>query len=190
MSGDRYVVVEMAGSGTQAVGFVEGLRIGSGHKGPVWFAGYEELGIDGFLNKLQEALNLELHAVMTEEFADQVAAALEDAPLVTLRICEVSRLESAELGFKYKCFTREQAEEIRAIVKRDLPEGVELQDYEEEETVNPGAEGVELYTPTHDYELVGKGRYMGAIPGIVDLAHRLAENELINPEKIQLNKAG
>jgi hypothetical protein len=187
MSGDRYVVVEMVGSGTQAVGFVEGLRLGSGHKGPVWFAGHEELGIDGFLNKLQEALNLELHAVMTAEFADQLATALENAPLIAIEITEVKTINSAELGFKFKCFTREQAEEIREIVKRTVPDGVELQDYEEEETVNPDSKGVELYTPTHDYELEGKGRYLGAIPGVIDMAHKLAENELIHPEKIQLN---
>ena len=189
MSGDRFVVVELSGSGSQAVGFVEGFRLGSGHDGPVWFAGREELGLDGFLMNLREKLHLELHAVMTAEFAGKLTEAIENAPMIELKVTETTEVTGAELGFKFKCFSREQADEVRTIIHQDLPEGVELLGYEEEESVDPEAKGFELYAPTHEYVLVGKGRYAGGVPGVIAIAHRLDENDFIHPEKIQLNPA-
>jgi hypothetical protein len=186
MKGERFVVVEMTGSGSQAVGFVEGYRLGSGHKGPVWFAGREEMDVDGFLTKLREKLHLELNVVMLAEFAEAVIAALEDAPMVQVKAQVTTDAESAELEFKFKCYSREEAEAVKALV-RGLPGEVRLEDYEEEEAVNPEAKGVELYSPVHEYEFSGKGRYVGSVAGVIAMAHELAENDFIQAERIQLS---
>ena len=187
MGSERFVVVEFNGSGTLTVGFVEGFRLGRDPKAPVWFAGREELGLDGFLTKLREALKMEVHAVMTDQLADGLKAALADAPLVDLEITDTREVTGASLPFKFKCFSRDAAGEIRRILQEDIPEGVLLEDYREEEKVNPDAKGVELYAPTHEYTFEGKGIFRGDIAGIIEVAHQLAEDDFISASKIQLD---
>jgi len=187
MGSERFVVVEFSGAGTQAVGFVEGFRLGRGSKAPVWFAGREELGLEGFLTKLREAFKVEVHAVMPDELADGLKAALADAPMVDLEITDTKEVKSAALPFKFKCFSRDEADDVRAIIQKEHPEGVTLDDYEEEEKVDPGAEGVELYSPVHAYIFEGKGTFRGEIAGVIVMAHKLAEDDFITASKIQLN---
>jgi len=186
MGSERFVVVEFNGSGTLTVGFVEGFRLGRDATAPVWFAGREELGLDGFLTKLREALRMEVHAVMTDRLADGLKAALADAPMVDLEITDTREVTGAALPFKFKCFSREAADGVRRIIHEDNPEGVVLEDYQEEEKVNPGAKGVELYAPSHEYTYEGKGVFRGDIAGVIEVAHQLAEDDFISAAKIQL----
>jgi hypothetical protein len=63
---------------------------------------------------------------------------------------------------------------------------VKLVDYEPKEIVDPGAKGVEVYTPAHEYEFKGKGHIRGEVPGVLDMHKRLSDIGAFHVDKIEI----
>ncbi|MFV2073621.1 MAG: hypothetical protein ACC742_13325 [Thermoanaerobaculales bacterium] len=188
MSEDRLVELELKGSREQVLGFVEGFRLASGVQ-QVWFCPREHIYHGGFVESLKEAVHLETHVILPVALAEAVVGALEESPLVDIEVGEVNEIESAELPFEFKCFSREDAGPIQALIEKDLPDGVSLEDYEVDEEIHDDAVGVEMYSPVHDYILSGAGRYVGQVPGVLEMAHRLDDRDFVHPEKVRLHFA-
>ena len=72
------------------------------------------------------------------------------------------------------------------MIETELPEGVVLEGYETEETIDSEAKGSEMYSPVHEYDLRGKGRFHGPIEGIIVLGRRLDDQDFIHPDRIHL----
>ncbi len=185
----RYLEIELNGPGEQAVGYVEGFRLGSGEKAPVWFAGREEVDIPGFWDKIRQKLSMESHVIAPEPLGRALIEALEHSELLELEVGEVWEIDYAQLAFNFEVYDREEGKAVVHVLKDDLPEGVRIEGYEVTEKVDESAKGAELYTPVHDYVLSGRGRYIGPVPGILAMADRLADQDFIHPEKIQLHRA-
>mgnify|MGYP007027661084 CR=1 FL=1 len=53
--------------------------------------------------------------------------------------------------------------------------------------MDESARGTELYSPAHDYELEGKGTFVGPVAAIIELARRLTDQDFMHPAKISLH---
>ena len=186
MASEAFVVMEVKGSTAQAVGFVQGFMHGSGHPGPVWYAGREQFDTAGFLASLREQFQAQTRVILPADLAERMRRLLHDDPLVDVSVGEVRPVSGATIDFTFKCFNREQGEDLKKFMKETLPAGVTLEGYKEKEKIDPHAKGTELYTPVHEYTLEGKGHYEGAVGGIIAIAGRLAEHPCVSPEKIHL----
>lgn len=186
MPDEVFVEVELKGSRDQAIGFVEGYRVAAGES-DVWFCPRENLDHGGLLDALKERMHLETHVILSRAFADKIVEALEGSDLLELEVEETHEIEYVELPFEFKCFSRDEAAEIRARIEKDLPEGVRLEDYEVKENIDEEAAGVEMYSPVHDFIAAGKGKYVGPVPGVMEICRRLEDRDFIHPGRAQLH---
>jgi len=186
MARQSWVEMELNGPADQALGFVEGYRAARPDAGPIWVAGLENVDLDGFLNALRSKLKMERHIILGEEMAVAFREALSRSRLLDLEVGEVRPIDHAELPFRFECYSRQEGEAIRRLVEEGLPEGVRLEGYEVRETINEDAKGVELYGPVHDYILRGTGRYVGPVPGIIEMSRRLKDQSFVHPGKVEL----
>ncbi len=188
MKSETWVEMELEGSADQAVAFVEGFRLAMWGEEAVWFCDEENVRLEGILDGIRSILHLERHVILRKDLAEKIASVLSRSPRLDLEVKSIREIEYAELEFGYELYSREEAEKIRGLVEKDLPEGVRLEDYEPEEEVEEDAKGVELYGPVHDYTLRAKGRYVGPVPGIIEMGRRLADRDFIKPEKVVLHR--
>lgn len=186
---DTFVDLELHGSGDQVVGFVEGFRQGVEYEGPLWFVGREQVDAQGFFERLRESLHRDTHVIAPQGFAEAIQAALEKVDAIDVAVASIRVVEEAELKFDYVCYATDLAPGVRRLIEEDLPEGVSLRDYSTDESKQEDAKGIELYGPVHDYELTGRGRYVGAVDGIIEMARRLKDQDFIHSGRIELHHA-
>ncbi len=185
---EAYLDIELEGPGDQAVGFVEGFRLGAGETVPVWYAGREEVDVSGFWERLRERLHMETHVIAPLALGRSLVEALKHSELLEIEVGEVHEVDYAELPFEFELYSREEGVAVRRVVEEELPEGVRLEGYNVDEEIHEDAKGAELYTPVHDYILSGGGRYVGPVPGILAMANRLADQSFIHPRKARLHR--
>jgi hypothetical protein len=103
-----------------------------------------------------------------------------------LEVVSNRRIEKATFHFHYKVFGKVYGEEIRKIFE-SAPSGVKVE-YTEgpDERVDPGAKGLEVYAPTHDYELSAKGSATGRFDEILALFQKLVEHPLVEVDEVHL----
>lgn len=183
-----YLEIELNGPADQAVGFVEGFRLGAGNAAPVWYAGREEVDVPGFWERLRQKLHMDTHVIVPAGLGKAMVEAIGRSDLLEIEVGEVHEVDYAELAFDFEVYSREEAAAVRHVIEDELPEGVRLEGYGTEEKVHEDAKGAELYTPVHDYILSGKGRYVGPVPGILAMADRLADQSFIHPKRVQLHR--
>ena len=186
MAEDRYVELELKGSTDQALGFVEGLRIGTPEVEKVWYSCRENLAGHGLVEALWQRVGKETRVILPRALAAMVSEALAESVL-GLEAGEMAPIDYGELEFSYHVYARDEAAEVRKLIEEDLPDGIRMEDYQVDETVDPDGRGVELYSPVHDYECRGSGRYVGAVDGIFDLAHRLSDQSFVEPGRVKLH---
>lgn len=186
MQSETFVEMELKGPADQALGFVEGFRAASEHPTPVWVAGLENVDVDGFLHALRAKFDMERHIITGKGQAEAMAAAIEKSKILDLEVGFTRQIARAELSFEAKCYSKKEADAIQSVLEDDLPQGVRLEGYEKKETVREDAKGVELYGPVHDYICEASGRYVGPVPGIIEMARRLDGQDFIHPEKVDL----
>jgi hypothetical protein len=187
MGETRYVELELKGSADQAIGFVEGLRLGTPEVEKVWYSSRESLESGGIVEAFWRRIGKEVRVIMPQPLAETVRDALAECDVLDLEAGDVEPIDYGELEFSFHVYSRDEAEQVRRVVEDELPDGVRLDDYDVDEKVDENARGVELYSPTHHYECSGGGRYVGAVAGIFDLAHRLDGQSFIDPGKVRLH---
>ena len=186
MPDEVFVELELKGSRDRAIGFVEGYRLAAG-EGQVWFCPRENVDHGSLLDSLKERMHLETHMILSRALADKIVEALGESDVIDLEAEEIHEIRHIELPFEFKCFSRDEAVEIRARIEKDLPRGVTLEDYEVKENIDEDAAGVEMYSPVHDFVAVGKGRYVGPVPGVMKMRGRLENRDFIHPGRAQLH---
>lgn len=96
---------------------------------------------------------------------------------------------SASMDFAFKFFSRDEAEVVRSIFET-LPEDVEVsEDYQPQERTDTGAQGPEMYAPTHDYEFSASGTVRGDLRGVLQVSERCHQHERIKRKPVQLQLA-
>lgn len=175
-----------------ARGYIEGLQDGMRTDHTFFFCSEWGIASETFAELFKEWLSLGHrlhHVVMEEELFAKLESTLaekdKNAIINYSSIKSTKTIKSAYFNFKFDAYARRYGDEIKELVLK-LPEGVALENYKPEEKINHDAEGVELYTPAHDYIFHGKGTIRGPIDKIVPIHKILDDYPLIETEKIVL----
>lgn len=187
MAEEIFVELDLKGATEVGIAFVEGFRLATPEAEKVWYSHWEPLKSAGWLESLRERLGARVRVVLPATMADRIEAALDAHPRVELGLERRRTIRDAVFEFDYTCYSRDDATSIRRLIEENLPDGLELEDYQVEEKEDPSAKGVELYSPAHEYELSGSGRYHGTVPAVFEMVHRLSDQEFIHNGDITLN---
>ncbi len=182
-----FVELDLEGNTELATGFVEGFRLGGEDLGPAWLAEREPIESEGLMDSIRERVGRRTRVILSKRLAERMVAALAEAPHLELVAQDPREIDYAELAFEFRAFDREDAGLVRHLIEADLPVGVRLEGYHVDEKIEEDAEGVELYSPVHDYILSGKGTYVGPVDRILEMAHRLDEQDFVHPKKVHLH---
>jgi hypothetical protein len=126
--------------------------------------------------------------IPTEQLAPIRSALRKHGAALGLDYLTDRKVSGAVLGFRFECFSREIAVELKRRFRR-LPAGLEmLPGHSLREEENPGAEGPEMYSPVHDYELRGHGKIAGPVDKIIRFREKLEQNDLIRLRLIELQR--
>jgi hypothetical protein len=109
-----------------------------------------------------------------------------DAAGIGLRVAAHMRLAAASFVFSAETPSREAAARIHDLISHPGP-GVMLLD-EEREEVDPAAQGIELYAPAHEYTFRARGRFTGALDGVVAIHRKLRDTDFVTVEPISLEE--
>jgi hypothetical protein len=103
-----------------------------------------------------------------------------------IRVERVREITSGHFTFKAEAFSPEAAAKIKQALHATLPPGVLLEDCKEGEDIDPDAQGVELYSPVHDYTYHGHGTFSGTPPGIFEIHLTMQALDFVHQEKLEL----
>jgi hypothetical protein len=103
-----------------------------------------------------------------------------------LAVDKVREVTHGRFGFEAKAFSKEVGTRIHEALRRDVPEGVRIEGFEESEETHPEAEGVELYSPAHDYVYEARGTVVGPPPGVFEMQRRARALEFCRPKAMHL----
>ena len=127
-----------------------------------------------------------MHLICGARVAPALISAVEKASDLEFEVISDNEIHQTSFEFEYETFNKEVASDIKRIM-RTLPTGLIVVNFEREETTDPEAEGVEIYTPVHDYIFKGKGTVEGDIEKLCTLHTKLGEHEFFEVEDIQLH---
>ena len=141
--------------------------------------------------KLRELLHPDrdtLHLLVPDSCRGTVMEALANSKGTShpLELRHERAVTGARFHFTLKVYSKEHGEAIRTLFEQ-LPEGARLTpDSDLQVMLDPSAEGVELYAPTHDFELRGKGTIEGDLMPVLEVYRKCVEELLIHQEKAHL----
>jgi hypothetical protein len=184
--------VVFRGSPKVVRGFLAGLQVGCNQRSTILY--HYDVGIydESRSERLAERFGFksaDCHVIVDRALSQRLRKIAKILPDKTgLEISSCRHIRSAELPFEFKVYARRYRQEIMALI-RGLPEGLRLVDFVDDEKIRPGAEGVEAYTPVHDYEACGQGTIIGRIDLLVAHRRKLARQPLIAEGMIRLKLA-
>jgi len=186
MAQEQFVRLELKGDTDVAVAFVEGYRLATPEAERVWYSHWEPIKAAGWFDALRERIGSQMQVVLPVDMADRITEAVTATPRLKLEVGESEAIRDAVFEFSFRAFSPSEAADIRRLLEENLPDGVSLDDYEHEEKRNPSAKGVELYSPAHEFEFKGSGRYVGTVPAVFEMVHRLADQTFIHAGDVTL----
>jgi len=160
-------------------GFLAGRDVKSGY----YFGGEWPFQLH-FLRELIKFHGEVTHLLCTGSLKPTVVSAIKKAD-DDFEVKETRKVTAVAFDFDFRTANRKVADTVKGALEK-LPRGVKLVDYEPKEIVDPGAKGVEVYTPAHEYEFKGKGRIRGEVPGVLDMHKRLSDIESFRLDKIEI----
>lgn len=172
-------------------GFVTGFVAARGPKAEVVFDDEAGLADDGLLQKVKEALHLSrevTHCIVDEQTAVLVREAIGAAEEARLSIHSDRVITGGSFAYEFEVFNRDNGAKFLRRVS-DLPQGVTLEEHEQEIKEVPEAHGPELFAPEHEYTLVGKGRAVGPIDKIIWLYKEFDSISQVHVESIHVRYA-
>jgi hypothetical protein len=144
------------------------------------------LGSASLSERILEVLGAKSHHLL---FAPADHARLLVDALVArsdLRLERLREIEEGSFSFAAEAYARDVAQAIQGALHEALPPGIFLEDFQESETVDPEAKGVDLYAPVHDYIYRASGTVRGSLPGLLEMHRRLTELEFSKPGEIAI----
>lgn len=173
-------------------GLLEGFMMGADKEWSYYFSKKVHVKQDTFADVLREWVSLggKLHHVLIEDeflaaFKTSLQKRADDSKVGLKYIKSEKKIESGHFDFTFKAYAKKFGDEIKEILK-NLPEGVELVDYKENEKIDKTAHGVELYAPEHEYTFEGEGVIRGLLPGLMVMSRNLRRHPLVEAEPISL----
>lgn len=182
------VVVE--GPFERSQGLLLGLALGSGVAGRLYFS--HEEGIRAtFGERLREALGLHApicHVVVDEPVRDLLERLRGDLGAHGVRIAEVRAVRSARFTFSYHAYAPRDTKQIMTLLA-ELPLGIAREGGAPRERVDEAGQGIEAYTPVHQYEGEGAGTLSGRVDLVIEARRRLGAHPLVKVDRIELELA-
>jgi hypothetical protein len=173
-------------------GCLTGLWLGAGlEHGPIF--GHEE-AVEGpsLGEKLKELIHVHGHECHLILDAPLRAVLKKNARMLFaesgVALVSERRIKQAAFDFEYKVYAPRYDREIQSVLGR-LPAGAKLTDHRREERIDSKAEGVEAYSPAHDFEVSGEGIVRGRFDHVVAARHILDKHPLIDAGLIDLELA-
>ena len=187
----HYREIVLVGPRGFTLGFIEGFLRGRGLEGDVLDAEREGFDVASLRERIRELLHPSidtLHLLTPEPLAPAVREAVGTAALrgASMTIRHERPVAGARFSFSFTVYSRPHADRIRGYFQH-LPEGARLSpDSSFEESIHPDEIGVEVYTPSHEYELRGRGTVAGAIEAVLSLFRTCRDEDLIREGPVDL----
>lgn len=191
-TGLTFSEVVLTGGAAEVRQFLARLCAAAGKSLTCWF--HAEAAIDdreGALHKTAEKLHLvagDVHLVASDDIVGLLRADAAAAEALGLRIQAVTPVRGASFALTYRAYTEAHDQEIQNLL-HDLPRSLQISDEIHDVKRDPGARGVEAYSPAHDYEAHGAATISGRVDLVIAKRTQLAEHELIDPHRIVLERA-
>ncbi|MFH1144064.1 MAG: hypothetical protein V1774_05930 [Candidatus Eisenbacteria bacterium] len=187
-----FLLLVLAGDIRECRAFLAGVAAGRKLPWRIHFAEECDVHTESLAHRLLERLHLDqdlTHVLVAGEIVGAVREALHGvAPEahVPIALRAEHPILEARLPYRFHAFSHQTAGTIHKALA-DLPAGVRLVDSKEEARVDPEAKGIEIYAPTHEYELKGEGAIVGGCGEILAVRERFAAIEMIETEPILLS---
>jgi hypothetical protein len=184
--------VVFEGAPKRVRGFLAGLRLGVGGESTIFYHYDECVHHEGLGARLAEMVHLskqDCHVIVDTDLKrrlQKLAPRIEAE--AQLRIRSSRFIRSASLPFHFEAFADRYGQEISYRL-HNLPDGLRLVDFEQDEKRDPRAEGVEAYAPAHHYEIRGSGRVVGRVDLLIEARRLLDSHPLIAVGEITLKLA-
>ncbi|MFQ5511510.1 MAG: hypothetical protein ACE5EO_06630 [Candidatus Krumholzibacteriia bacterium] len=137
---------------------------------------------------LRELLRLQTgreHLICTEAHHKTLVAAINRAAELGFEIISDEPIVRSYFEFKFDTFSEKVARSLKRIVRR-LPKDLGLSGFDEKEDRVPGAVGVEMYAPAHDYHYYGGGTAEGGIEKLLSLHKKFSDHEFVDAKDIHV----
>jgi len=182
---DTYYELVIKGNGKLLRGFIRGYQIAKNIKTGLILCNDYPINT----HHLKHVLTFRgghVHLVCKARIRQNFLAAIEKAADLEFEILADNEIHEASFQFEFETFNKEVASGIKRVLRR-LPAGLEFDSYTPEETLDPDAKGVEIYSPVHDYIFKGKGKIRGDLQKLCTFHTKLAGHEFFEVENILLN---
>jgi hypothetical protein len=162
------------GSDAAVRAFVSGFVAGHGAPGDGLILAHDVgLAPESLAERVRELFHAGSHVVVLAP--ERLAVALADALAASGLAVEERRLvRRARVAFEVDVFDPARADDARAALFGDLPDGVTVVDPVERVERHPEAKGVELYAPLHAFTFHAAGTATGPLPGVLEMRRRAA----------------
>ncbi len=172
-------------------GFLMGFMYGRGEEFPYFFNRKAGIRRETLGEVIKEYLSLDnyTHLCLPENIVPEFETALEKAhPKIGVTIEKKNKIRSAEFTFSFEIYNEEQAQVCKELMK-NLPEGVELHNFEPKEIRYETIHGVKEYAPLHPYIYRGQGIVRGDFEPLIEFylrCKRSSIRELILCSEVRL----
>jgi hypothetical protein len=177
-----YYELVIKGDSKEMRGFLRGYEVGRSIKSRVCLCRDEPINT----HHLRDILTFQgdhLHIICSERNRAGLLLAISQAEDLQFEIVSDKRIAKTYFEFEFETVSKKVASDIKRKL-RTLPSGLRLTGYEPEETIDPSAAGVELYTPVPGYRFKGKGTVQGDFVRLLAYHKELVTNEFIRLEEI------
>jgi hypothetical protein len=165
-------------------GFIEGFMTAKNLKTGVILAREHDIET----HHLKEVLTFHgnyIHVIVAGRYHRSLVSAIQKTPDIACEIVSDKEIINAYFKFKFETFSRDVAKALKKTLAR-LPAGLQLIDYDPEETIDPSGEGIEFYSPIHDYSFCGKGKIRGDVARLIRFHERTKAHVFMETEDIEL----
>ena len=121
------------------------------------------------------------HVLADGEGRKLLRSVAKKLPGLGIAISNEKAIKSASFSYDFHAYAERYGDEIRKLFK-----GLRNDTDGPKETKDPGAKGVEAYSPAHDYEIEGKGSISGRLDLVLEARARLDDHPLVNVGHVDL----
>ena len=185
----RYFELAIEGPVDEVKGFCLGVKAICCKDATLIFSqqeGIERYGLSDLIKKFVHATKMVSHVICDETIKDRLTAAFETDGSYYVK--ESAEIESASFEFKIEAYSREHADRIKELLKKQR--GVKLSLGKIKEEKRPEDKGVEVYTPVHDYTYAVNGKVSGAFDKVYEVFTKFKKEPLIEVSTMELGVNG
>ena len=185
---DYYEMV-ISGSFLYVKGLITGLCIGANKKPDVIFNKEHNIERETLGEILKELVGLSdilVHVILPENLFEFLKDKLSKKT-TGVKIKSTKMIISAEFEFDFEAYTEKHKEQLKEIFDNPPGDVKFSDDTKIQEKVYNDSEGIEVYTPAHNFEYTGRGRLKGSFPYVFEMFKKSVDHSLINVGKMHLN---